>query len=330
MQIPNPYNKPYYKFYILIALAIFILAALAIPNLKPGIDLTGGTAMMMSIPQEISTDQIKLLLSEKGIDDSNVKITANPLTGRQGLIIEFTGHRDLLEARAMIDQNPEQARALASQFIPKDPGNLTISQYVQLAEENFKLQLREEIAQKVGIVSNDISMSSVGASIGAMFWETSQRALIIAFILIAAIVFVLFRQLVPSIAVIQAILFDVVIALAGMTLIGIPITLPTIVALLMIIGYSVDSDIMLTDRIMRRKHGSTAERAYSAMKTGLTMTGTTLTVLLVLLVFSHFSQMVALFQITGVLFFGLLGDIPATYLVNVVVVKWWMDKQETS
>lgn len=330
MELKNPYETNYYKFYILIALAILIIAASAIPNLKLGIDLTGGTAMTTKVNDATSSNQLKNFILDKGISDVTVKLTENPLSGEKGVVIEYTGHRDILQARELISSDPEQARSLVSKFVPPGSANLTVNEYVETAELNFRESLKQDIANQVGVKPNQISVSSVGASIGSVFWETSQRALILAFVLISAIVFILFRQLVPSIAVIQAIFFNVIVALAGMTILGIPMTLPTIVALLMIIGYSIDSDIMLVDKIIRRSTGTTAERAFSALKTGLTMTGTTLTVLLVLLFFSNFSQMTTLFQITGVLFFGLLGDLPSTYMVNAVIVKWWQDKQESS
>ena len=329
MELPNPYDTPYYKYYVIIALAIFFGAAfVAIQGLRPGIDLTGGTAMSAPLNKDISYDDVEAFMKEHGVLDVIVRITENPLTGKKGIIVEFSGNEDLLKAQELVDTDPEKAKDLVAKFTPNVTGNLTVAQIVQLAEEKFKNKLRQDFATFLGVDAKDISVTSIGSSIGKLFWESSERALIVAFILVAAIVFVLFREPVPSIAVIQAIIFDMVCALAGMSLLQIPVTLPTIAALLMILGYSIDSDIMVTDKIMRRRYGTTAERAFEAMKTGLTMTGTTLVVLGVLVFFSYFSQMTALFQISAVLFFGLLGDLPSTYLINVVIVKWWTDRKQ--
>lgn len=329
MELPNPYETPYYKYYIIIALAILFGAVfVALQGLRPGIDLTGGTAMSAPLNKSVSYEDVVAFMKSHGVTDVIVRITENPLAGTKGIIVEFTGNEELLKARRMLDTDPEGAKAIAKKFVPNVTGNVSAAQIVQLAEESFKDKLRQDFANFLGVKGSDISVVSIGSAIGKLFWESSERALIVAFILVAAIVFVLFREPVPSIAVIQAIIYDMICALAGMSLLHIPVTLPTIAALLMILGYSIDSDIMVTDKIMKRRYGTTAERAFEAMKTGLTMTGTTLVVLGVLVFFSYFSQMTALFQISAVLFFGLLGDLPSTYLINVVIVKWWTDRKQ--
>lgn len=329
MELPNPYKTPYYKYYIIIALVVFVGALFtAVQGLRPGIDLTGGTAMSAPLNRNVSYEDVEAFMRSQGVLDVIVRITENPLDGSKGIIIEFSGNENILKARELIDKDPEKAKELVVEFTSNITGNLTVAEIIQLAEENFKNKLRQEFATFLGVDANSVSIISIGSSIGKLFWESSERALIVAFILVAAIVFVLFREPVPSIAVIQAIIFDIVCALAGMSLLHVPVTLPTIAALLMILGYSIDSDIMVTDKIMRRRYGTTAERAFEAMKTGLTMTGTTLVVLGVLVFFSYFSQMTALFQISAVLFFGLLGDLPSTYLINVVIVKWWTERKQ--
>jgi preprotein translocase subunit SecF len=152
--------------------------------------------------------------------------------------------------------------------------------------------------------------------------------LFIAFILVAAVVFILFREVVPSFAVLQAVVFDIIVALAGMSVFSIPLTLPTIAALLLMIGYSVDTDILVTERVLKRKEGGVRERAYGAFITGLTVTGTTLTVVTILALFSYFNQMTTIFQIASVLLFGLLGDLPATWFTNTVLITWWAEHKK--
>ena len=57
----------------------------------------------------------------------------------------------------------------------------------------------------------------------------------------------------PSGAVVLSAFADIVMTAAVMTVIGIELTLPTTAALLMLIGYSVDSDILLTMRVLKRQ-----------------------------------------------------------------------------
>ncbi|MCK4327247.1 MAG: hypothetical protein KAW41_02095 [Candidatus Diapherotrites archaeon] len=329
MHLPNIYATPYYKFYVIISIALAIAAFLALPGLKYGIDLNGGTQLMATIDSSVSEAELGASLAKYSLDDLSIRFSENPLTGRKGVIIEFAGTPDLIEADAITESNPGRAIALAR---PYTRGNasaaMTAREVVELAKADFTKEVQNGLASFLGVPEEQIGSVEIGASLGREFWETSQRALLVAFFLIAAIVFIIFREVVPSIAVIQAAVFDVFIALGGMAVFGIPLTLPTIAALLMMLGHSVDTDILITDRILKRKQGTPAERAFGAMKTGVTMTGTLLIVLVVLVVFSHFNQMTTLFQIAAVLMFGMLADLPSTYFTNSVLVQWWAERKQ--
>jgi len=109
-------------------------------------------------------------------------------------------------------------------------------------------------------------------------------ALAIAFIFMAVTIFIIFRSLVPSIAVILAAAMDIVIALGGMSAFGIPLSLGSVGALLLLIGYSVDTDVLLTTRVLKRRKGSITERALDAMKTGITMAITSISAMVALYV----------------------------------------------
>jgi len=80
---------------------------------------------------------------------------------------------------------------------------------------------------------------------------------------------------------------DILIAAASMNLTGVQLSLGTVAALLMLIGYSVDTDILLSMRVLKRK-GAVDEKIVGAMGTGLTMTGTTIAAVLSLIIVSNF------------------------------------------
>ena len=110
-----------------------------------------------------------------------------------------------------------------------------------------------------------------------------------------------------------------------MNLLGIPLSLPALAALLMLIAYSVDTDILLTTRILREKQITIFERVKSAARTGLTMQITTLIALTVMVLFStsRILDTIALILIIGVLF-----DILNTWLQNVGILRWYAEKKE--
>ena len=108
----------------------------------------------------------------------------------------------------------------------------------------------------------------------------------------AIVVFIIFRTFVPSIAVVISAFADIAFAAAMMDVFGIVLSLGTVAALLMLIGYSVDTDILLTTRLLKRK-GELGDKIKDAMKTGMTMTLTTLAALIALFVVSSGSYLVS-------------------------------------
>jgi preprotein translocase subunit SecF len=139
------------------------------------------------------------------------------------------------------------------------------------------------------------------------------------------VVFIIFRSKIPSMAVVISAFADIMMTLAVVNLLGIKISSAGITAILMLIGYSVDSDIMLTTRLLKR-HGNTDDNLKSAFKTGITMT---LTSILAIGVALYFVQSVSnvLTQIFTILIIGLLFDILNTWITNVSILKWYLDSK---
>ena len=159
------------------------------------------------------------------------------------------------------------------------------------------------------------------------------KAIIVSFCLMAIVVFLIFRTFVPSVAVVLSAFSDIVIAAAFIVIMGIELSFGTIAALLMLIGYSVDSDILLTTRLLKRR-GNLDDKVTNAMTTGLTMTGTTLAALLMMyfvstysyLIVPSFPQISIISDISAVLLFGLAADLMNTWMLNTGILKWHLSK----
>lgn len=171
------------------------------------------------------------------------------------------------------------------------------------------------------------SYRSIGPVLSAQALNQVYWALAIAFIFMSITVFIIFRNLVPSLAVIFAALSDIIIALGGMSLFGIPLSLASVGALLLLIGYSVDTDILLTTRVLKRREGTITERALGAMKTGLTMGAAAIGAMAALFIVTVFFIPSAgtLANIAAVLIIGLVADILATWLMNLGILRWYME-----
>ena len=168
----------------------------------------------------------------------------------------------------------------------------------------------------------------VGPALGELFWDSAVKVVILAFILIIIVIFFFFREIIPSLAVILSAILDILGAMAGMALFGIGLGLASIPALLMLIGYSVDTDILLTTRLLKRKEGSPGQRAAGSMKTGLTMTFTTLAAVIIMMLVSWQAQMLVVFEVAAVLLFGLITDLLSTWLMNAPILLWYAEKKE--
>ncbi|QCS41207.1 protein translocase subunit SecF [Natrinema versiforme] len=166
------------------------------------------------------------------------------------------------------------------------------------------------------------SVSSTSASFGQQSQRTAMIGLAVAFVGMSAIAFLLFRTFVPSIAIVISAFSDLVIPLAFMRLAGIPLSLGTVAGLLMLIGYSVDSDILLNNHVLRRS-GDFYESTYRAMRTGVTMTVTSMAAMLVMGVAAYLFGIDLLASIGIILFVGLATDLLNTYMLNLSLLRWY-------
>ncbi|MFA6371998.1 MAG: protein translocase subunit SecF [Methanothrix sp.] len=157
----------------------------------------------------------------------------------------------------------------------------------------------------------------------------------LSFLLMAIVVFLVFREPVVSLLIVISALADILTAAASMNLTGVQLSLGTVAALLMLIGYSVDTDILLSMRVLKRK-GSVEEKIVGAMGTGLTMAGTTIGAVISLIIVSNFlyliipsfTRMDIIADMSAVLIFGLAADIFNTWVTNAQGLRWYLNRSK--
>ena len=143
----------------------------------------------------------------------------------------------------------------------------------------------------------------------------------------ALVVFIIFRTLAPSAAVVISAFADIIMTLAFVNFLGIKVSSAGIMAFLMLIGYSVDTDIMLTTRLLKRQEMINHKLA-NAFKTGLTMTLTSIIAITIALVITKsFSEVLG--QIFTVLLIGLSFDIFNTWITNASILKWYLERRKS-
>ena len=171
----------------------------------------------------------------------------------------------------------------------------------------------------------DASISQISETFGKALQYQAFIALIFSFIGMAIVVFVTFRTFVPSVAVVLSAFADIVMTAAAMNIFGINLSLGTTAALLMLIGYSVDSDILLTTRVLKRQ-GKLQDKLAGAFHTGIIMTTTTFAAITALFIVSWLGSIQIIMEISAVLLIGLVFDIMNTWLTNAAILKWYVQK----
>jgi preprotein translocase subunit SecF len=174
------------------------------------------------------------------------------------------------------------------------------------------------------VIEGKYTLEETSSSLSTTFWNNTVQALFLAFVFMAGVIFFYFRKLVPSGAIVLAAFSDFLCTLAAINLLGIKLSTASIAALLMLIGYSVDSNILLSVRAIKHHEGSVADRVANALKTGMTMTVTTLVALTTIYVISPSK---ILQQIALVLLLGLMFDFMNTWIMNASIITWWLKKK---
>ena len=174
------------------------------------------------------------------------------------------------------------------------------------------------------LTNENSSVEFSGSTLGKNFYKQLVTAVIISFILMSFVIFVLFRTFIPSIAVIFAGFADIVMNLAMVDILGIRLSVAGIAAFLMLIGYSVDTDILLTSAVLKKRGDTVNKRIHRAFKTGIfmTLTGLIAVIPAFFIVTGLPDSFRQIFLILGV---GLFADILNTWLTNASIIKWYSD-----
>jgi preprotein translocase subunit SecF len=232
--------------------------------------------------------------------------------------IDFTGGSEITVDTTL---PPEEIRASFDEPVTSVQGVEQVNnRYIVTFESSNIDDIRESAETTEG-------MTLLGSgTTSPLFGEENRRLAIIglavAFGGMSLLAFVFFRTFVPSIAIVISAFSDIVIPLAVMNVLGIKLSLGIVAALLMLIGYSVDSDILLNNHVLRRS-GGFYESTYRAMRTGVTMTITSIAAMAVMAVTATLFGIELMADIGLVLVLGLSADLMNTYMLNVTLLRWY-------
>ena len=175
-----------------------------------------------------------------------------------------------------------------------------------------------------GINVINFSVQTIGPTLGNLFYSQLTIAVSIAFLLMSLVIFVAYRNIISSLAMIFATAANLLTTLALASLFGIRIGFASLAALLMLIGYTIDTNIILTHKVMRADPQNFRSEYKKALKTGLTLTAT----ITITMIFAWiFSDSRLLQNIAQVLVIGFLSDTLYTWIFNSSILEIWKQRQ---
>ncbi len=302
------------------------VVVLGVYGLKPGIDFTGGSLIELRFTQERpALHEMQQTLSDIGFQGSSVQPT-----GEDGYI---------LKTRFISEVEHQQIlSAIRDDYFT--PGVVEVDATV---DENGQIQVNAdpdkiEAARGEANLVIEERVETIGPVISS---ELSKRSLEAGFIVVLAIIFFVtyaFRRVSQpvsswkyGITAIIALIHDVVITMGVFAILGhvfnIEIDIPFIVALLTILGYSVNDTIIVFDRIREklilRGRKSFAETVNMGVNETITRSiNTSLTTLLVLFgLFFFGGETIKYFSLTlivGIIF----GTYSSIFVASPLLVEW--------
>jgi preprotein translocase subunit SecF len=210
---------------------------------------------------------------------------------------------------------------------------ITQKQVAVILETKTDAQTTKNILQDyLGYALTDQNSSTqfTGSDLSESFYKQLLVAILFAFFFMSVVVVIIYRKFIPALAVILSAFADIFMALTIVNVFNMQVSSAGIIAFLMLIGYSVDTDILLTNKVLRSKEKSREavnKNIARAFRTGITMTLTAIAAVgFCLIIIGSFSN--TLSQIFTILIIGLFFDIINTWITNVCIVKWYTESKE--
>ena len=337
MKFEAYYDKNYKKLLIIPAVILTLsLIYIGIFYFQTGdiinkdVSLTGGTTITIQtqissqdfeneISQHLTEFEIKTISDNAG-NQLQVIITIGESKTEflETVLEDFLGYKLTSE-----NSSKETTSASLSEDFYKQLIVAVILAFFWMAAVVFIIFSKDKKTKFLAIVLNIL----LGFFLGKLFLTINPIISAIIFIAFATFLIGMYiKKSVPAFAVMLSAFADIIMTLAVVNLIGMKLSIAGIVAFLMLIGYSVDTDILLTTRLLKRKE-SINKALFGAFKTGTTMTLTSIiAVTTALIVVYPFSSV--LNQIFTILLIGLSLDLFNTWITNASIIKWYTENKK--
>lgn len=171
------------------------------------------------------------------------------------------------------------------------------------------------VEDKFGLQVNDsnFSFGVQGSELGESFFSDFVIIVTISFALMGVVIYYFFRKVAPSVSIMFSTFSDVVVVLSVLSVIGAKLSLGSLGAILTIIGYSSNSDVLLATHILKRRDAEAEQRVKRAFKTELT---NEVVALIAFSIMYFLSNIPIIRQIALVLCIGVVSDLINTWFMG--------------
>lgn len=258
------------------------VAIVAFMGLNYGIDFKGGTDMILKFEKPLDSDTVRAAAAEAGFPDANVQEFGS--TGTQFLVqtsaIAIVDQAKIEALRPELakvgtlknlvwsDENPERMDLTFDGEVSNEAISAALTPLVGPVEveidttgaekrqivrfEDLQSKVKEGFAKALPDTFNPgrgiERLETVGPRVGKQLRDSGVLSLVVAlFLILAYIAFRFDLRYAPG--AVLALAHDVAISVGVFSLIQMEITLPTIAALLTVVGYSLNDTIVIFDRI---------------------------------------------------------------------------------
>lgn len=194
---------------------------------------------------------------------------------------------------------------------------------VEVPEDRNVTAVIEDISA-LGIDADEFTVETIKPALGELFFNQMTTILIVAFILMSAIIFVIYRNIISSAGIIFATGANIISAIAIANFLGIQMSFAGLAGVLMLIAYTVDTNIVLTTKVLNAGPNEFKHRYRSALITGLTIS---MTITVAMLLVPLFTTSKLLVNIANILVIGFLADLAYTWLFNAGILKMWHERR---
>ncbi|MEM3370917.1 MAG: hypothetical protein QXW00_02680 [Candidatus Woesearchaeota archaeon] len=265
---------------------------------------------------------VLLLIGIAGIYLARGELFRKDISLKGGVAVTLSkseiGRGSVLEALQKVYPNTDvNVRELQSAGITT---GLVIESSELSAEQIIKV-LEQEMPN---LKNSDYTVQIVSPALGASVFRQIIVSIVIAFALMALTVFLYFRIPIPSLFVVMCAFLDVVGTIFVISIFDMRMSTAGISALLVLIGYSVTTDILLTARALKGRYETLDENIMLAFRTGMDMT---LTTIIALLAAYFIAESELIKQIMLIMLIGLCFDMIFTWFMNVGILRMYLESK---